>query len=70
MSRTVEKMPVERPYFVEDNHLQYLDVLRESGATNMFGARPYLIGEFPGLTREEASKILTYWMKTFAQENR
>ena len=36
---------VERPAFVEDKHLTYLDKLRESGVTNMYGARPYLISD-------------------------
>ena len=40
------------------------------GATNMFGACPYLMDEFLELTRKEATEVLTYWMKTFAQENR
>ena len=33
---------VERPKFVKDEHLEFLDELRESGVTNMFGASPYL----------------------------
>lgn len=45
-------------------YFEYLDELRESGATNMFGARPYL-QEDHGLDRGEASAILTAWMETF-----
>ena len=37
----------ERPKFITEEHLEYLDELRESGITNMYGARPYLINEFP-----------------------
>jgi len=44
--------------------LEYLNDLRESGATNMFGARPYLQEEF-GLERKEASAVLAEWMETF-----
>ena len=54
-----------RPDFVTDEHLEYLDGLRESGVTNMFGARAYLLDEFDALEEKEAGKILTYWMKTF-----
>ena len=54
---------------ISDEHLVFLDELRESGETNMFGAVPYLIGEFPNLTRKEASFILTCWMKTFAERH-
>lgn len=54
-----------RPEIVTDEHLEYLDELRESGVTNMFGARVYLLEEFDALEEKEAGKILTYWMKTF-----
>lgn len=59
-----------RPEFVKDEHLEYLDELRESGDTNMFGARPYLMAEYLELTPKEASDILAYWMKTFGNEDR
>lgn len=42
----------------------YLENLRRSGETNMFGAVPYLMKEF-GLERKEASKILCDWMKNY-----
>ena len=37
---------VERPDIVTDEHLEYLDDLRESGVTNMFGAGSYLEDNF------------------------
>jgi hypothetical protein len=60
----------ERPEFVTDEHLEYLDELRESGETNMFGARPYLLSEFPELTKSEAGQVLSYWMVTFGSDER
>jgi hypothetical protein len=42
----------------------YLESLRDSGVTNMFGAAPYLETAF-GLSRKEAREILTTWMKSF-----
>lgn len=45
-------------------HLEYLDGLRESGETNMFGATSYVQSEFD-VDKHEAKKILSYWMKTF-----
>lgn len=42
----------------------YLDNLRESGTTNMFGAGSYLQEEF-GLDKHEAREILKEWMDTF-----
>lgn len=59
-----------RPPFCTAEHLEFLDDLRESGVTNMFGARPYLMEEFELLTEEEASAILGYWMKSFGNPNR
>lgn len=50
----------------DEKYYVYLDDLRESGETNMFGARPYLIEAF-GLTKKEASDILSDWMKTFEE---
>jgi hypothetical protein len=49
-------------------YLAYLDELREIGATNMFGARPYLQAEFSELRHRPAlaSAVLGYWMKTFS----
>ena len=42
----------------------YLENLRKSGVTNMFGATPYLMEEFD-LDRKEASKILSDWMHNY-----
>jgi hypothetical protein len=46
-------------------YLEFLDELRESGRTNMFGAVPFLQSRF-GLSRREATAILAEWMETFA----
>ena len=55
----------KKPEFVTDEHLEYLEHLRQSGATNMFGATPYLVSRFPELTQHQARQVLTYWMKTY-----
>lgn len=47
------------------DYFAYLDALRESGATNMFGATPYLMDMFPELSLSKARGILSLWMKTF-----
>lgn len=46
-------------------YFDYLDRLRESGVTNMFGAVPYLQREFPELSYDHAQAvyILREWMK-------
>lgn len=53
---------------VKEEYFQYLDALRESGITNMFGAAPYLQREFD-LTRYDARDILIEWMETFEQRH-
>ena len=40
----------------------YLNKLRESGETNMYGASPYLQCAFD-LPKREASKVLIEWME-------
>ena len=52
------KMDDKQEYF------DYLDDLRESGETNMFGAGPYLQQEF-GLGRFEARDIVLQWMRNY-----
>lgn len=44
-------------------YFDYLDALRLSGVTNMFGAAPYLQREF-GLSSREARGILLQWMSS------
>jgi len=46
--------------------LDYLDDLRESGATNMFGAGTYVAETFC-LSKALAKKVLVYWMETFSK---
>lgn len=49
-------------------YLKYLDNLRESGVTNMYGATPYLQREF-GLPEKDARTILRKWMDTFSERH-
>jgi hypothetical protein len=50
---------------MNDQYFDYLDKLRASGKTNMFGAAPFLQANF-GLGKREATNILMEWMRTFA----
>lgn len=50
-----------------DTYLIYLDALRESGVTNMWGAVPYLQDEFPELSEKQARKVHAHWMQTFSE---
>lgn len=42
---------------------EFLDNLRDSGETNMYGAAPYLVREF-GLTHKRAREVLVLWMES------
>lgn len=44
----------------------FLDILRSSGVTNMFGAVPYIQEHF-NVKKNEASDFLSVWMKTFSE---
>ncbi len=46
---------------VTPDQKEFLDELRDSGVTNMFGAASYLVQKF-GLTRQEARDVLQTWM--------
>ena len=48
-------------------YFDYLEALRESGATNMFGAGPYLMREF-GVDRKESHRILSAWMDSYKEK--
>lgn len=46
---------------------EYLDGLRDSGATNMYAGSSYLERDM-SLPREDARKVLSAWMATFDPE--
>jgi len=46
----------------------FLDALRESGVTNMFGASPYIAKEFE-VDSEQSRKLLVEWMETFEKRH-
>ncbi len=60
---------MSRPEMITTENLEYLDELRESGETNMYGATPYLQSRF-AISKPEAVHILTYWMKSFGEDDR
>jgi hypothetical protein len=64
MSETRAANPDDQQYF------DFLDELRASGETNMFGAGPYLRDEFPELTKAESYKIMKRWQNSFGGGSR
>lgn len=59
-STTTQVTPPDRK-----EHFEYLDILRESGKTNMFGAASWLEDHF-SLGKSEAKEVLKHWMDTFS----
>jgi len=60
----------EKPDFVKEEHLCFLDDLRESGETNMYGAASYIYQAYPELAKKEARQVLEYWMYTFSERHK
>jgi len=58
---------MNRPDVVTDEHLVYLNGLRDGGETNMWGAAAYFVRQFPALSVTEAGAVLSYWMDSFAE---
>lgn len=55
---------MEKPTQYNNEVKEFLNDLRESGTTNMFGATPFIQQKF-GFRHKEASDCLLYWMETF-----
>ena len=49
------------------SYKQFLDDLRESGETNMFGATAYIMEEF-GLTRHAATEVVNTCMEEYRKD--
>ncbi|MGB4950765.1 MAG: hypothetical protein WBO55_09030 [Rhizobiaceae bacterium] len=52
----------------EDEVFDFLDTLRDSGVTHMWGARPYLQETF-GFDRDTAAGWLTRWMESYGRRH-
>ena len=63
-----EDIPLTDDEVYEEQVFDYLDDLRESGVTNMCGARPYIQEEF-GVSKREARTLLKQWMDTFGEKH-
>ena len=62
---------------LEQKHFDFLEELRQSGRTNMFGAAPYLRRKFPrdfaekaGFHDKPCGDVLTKWMRLHGDPNR
>ena len=65
LAKTLEKFDENVTENVSENeYFSYLNDLRDSGQTNMFGAGEYLERDF-NLDKREAREILAKWMRSF-----
>ena len=48
-------------------YFAYLEKLRDSGETNMYGAAQYLERKFPELDKKQAEEILIAWISSFEE---
>ena len=53
---------------VIEEHLNFLDALQKSGATNMFGAPPFVAERF-GVDSATAKRIVVHWMETYTDRH-
>jgi len=53
---------------LERDVLNYLNDLRDSGITNMFGAAPFVADQFD-LTIKQSRELLSLWMDNFNNES-
>lgn len=62
---------MNKMYQINEEHLKYyefLEALRKSGETNMYGASPYLAQYFR-LENRHADSILAEWMNNYDEIN-
>ena len=52
---------------LSNSYKHFLDELRDSGETNMFGATAYIMEEF-GLTRHAATEVVNTWMEEYRKD--
>ena len=58
---------LQLPEITVEEEFDFLDVLRESGAVNMFGAVSYLQENNDTLDKVQATKILKGWMDSYGK---
>lgn len=59
---------MERPSFVTEDQLRFLDRLDKKAAENMFVSIPGLLRQFPQLRPEQAQEIFRFWLSRKVME--
>lgn len=58
----------EKPENCTNDHLVFLDKLREEGSVNMYGSGINVAAEY-NISIPQANKIVAYWMSTFSERH-
>jgi hypothetical protein len=60
---------MNKPKFISETHLQYLDNLYEQKHIKISAASAYIEKEFE-MESQDARKVLLYWISTYGQPER
>lgn len=66
MSGNKEKYPIKPEW---EEYYKTLEAIRRTGATNMWGASPYLKACYPNMSEEESKEILCNWITNYNELN-
>jgi hypothetical protein len=66
MSDNKEKYPIKPEW---EEYYKTLEAIRRTGATNMWGASPYLKACYPNMSEEESREILCNWITNYNELN-
>jgi hypothetical protein len=71
VAKTRKELDDELGSLLVDDVLEYLDDLRDSGITNMYGAPAYVEKEFKmaGMTKQQSIDLTGMWMDTFTERH-
>lgn len=71
MAKTRKELDDELGSLLVDDVLEYLDDLRDSGITNMWGAPAYVEKEYKmaGVTKKQSMDLTGYWMESFTERH-
>ena len=72
LKRRQKMTDLESDFILDDlaeDVFPYLDELRESGETNMFGAPKYVMEEF-GVDKQMAFRVVEAWMLNFKKNDK
>ena len=54
---------MQRPQFIRDEHLQFVDMLEEEIALNIFEVVPRILERYPSMNPHQAQEVMQFWMQ-------